>query len=248
MIEARHEGPLGWIVLNDPEKHNVLSRAAMADIAEALVAHQDGGCRVIILTARGKSFSAGASLKEVAAEDWTVNPLSVLADAIEACPLPVIAGVQGNVFGGGVDMALACDYRIGIEGIRAHVPAVRLGIHYPEDGLARATRLLGLQATRRLFLFSEPIYSEDLLRTGFLDQVVPSEEALLETLERKALHIAGCAPLALQGMKATLRDQVNGKADPEVIRARIAACFASEDHKEGLAAQREKRKPAFKGR
>lgn len=248
MIEARREGPIGWIVLNDPAKHNVLSRGAMRKIAGALVAHEEAGCRAIILTARGKSFSSGASLKEVASEDWTKNPLTILADAIETCPLPVIAGIQGNIFGGGVDMALACDYRVGIAGIRAHVPAVRLGIHYAQEGLARATRILGVQAVRRLFIFSEPFAAEDLLRTGFLDQLVPDEEELLECVERVALTVAGFAPLAVQGMKATLCEQANGRADKQVIQARIANCFASEDHKEGLAAQKAKRAPEFKGR
>ncbi len=246
MIETKTEGHIGWIILNDPERHNALTRAAMTEIEEALGAHKSADCRAIILTGRGKSFSAGASLKEVASEDWTENPITALAAAIEACPLPVIAALNGGTYGGAVDIALACDFRLGTETMRLTVPAAKLGIHYPAEGLARATRILGLQTTRRLFLAAEGFAAADLMGEGFLDACYPPED-LEAAAHAFAAHLASMAPLAVQGMKTTLHEQVTGTGTPAETRSRIAACFASEDHKEGLAAQKAKRGPEFTG-
>ncbi|QHQ36390.1 enoyl-CoA hydratase/isomerase family protein [Algicella marina] len=247
MIDTRQEGLVGWIVLNDPERHNALTRAAMSAVAEALEAHRAAGCRAVVLTGRGRSFSAGASLKEVGSEDWTENPLTTLASTIEACPLPVVAALNGGTYGGAVDIALACDFRLGAEGMRLTVPAARLGIHYPAEGLARAARLFGLQVARRIFLAAESFPAESLLTLGLVESLHPVEE-LEQAAGDFADHLAALAPLAVQGMKQTLRETLDGSADAGRVRGRIAECFASDDHREGLAAQKEKRAPEFRGR
>ena len=248
MIEARLEGSVGRIALNRPEAHNALDRAAMGELT-ALLADWAGrdDLRAVVLTGRGKSFCAGAALGEVAAADWTDNPLTRLCDALEAFPAPTVAGLNGGVYGGGVELALACDFRVGVTGMRAFVPPARLGIHYEPAGIRRALDRLGSQATRRMFLLAETFDAEALLACGFLDHLVPPD-ALEAKLTDLADTLAGLAPLAVRGMKRTILELSAGRLDAEAARARVTACFASADHAEGLAAWAERRPPVFKNR
>ncbi|MEM1268287.1 MAG: enoyl-CoA hydratase-related protein [Pseudomonadota bacterium] len=248
MIETAQQGALGRITLAAPERHNALDRAGMADLAAAFDRFEaDGAIRAIVLTGAGRSFCAGAVLGDVAAEDWTENPFTPLCARVEASPLPVVAALNGGVYGGGVDLALAADIRIGVTGMRIKVPAAELGIHYPASGLRRAAALLGPTWARRVFVFAERVEGADLVSSGFADAVVAPDK-LVETAEGWANRLAGLAPLALQGMKQSLREILDDRADPDVIRARTASCFASDDHREGLAAQADRRPPVFRGR
>jgi enoyl-CoA hydratase/carnithine racemase len=248
MIEATLAGPVGRIVLNRPEAHNALDTAIIAAFDQVLAdweARDD--LRVVLLSGRGRSFCAGAALGEVAGGGFAgVNPLTALCDRLDAFPVPVVAGLNGGVYGGGVELALACDFRVGVEGMRAFVPPARLGIHYEPAGIARAIDRLGSQAARRLFLRAETFAAEALLAAGFVDELVPAA-ALEARAAAIAAEIAALAPLAVRGMKRTIREIVAGRLDEAAARARIASCFASADHAEGLAAQREKRPPRFTG-
>ncbi|MFT3973767.1 MAG: enoyl-CoA hydratase/isomerase family protein [Amaricoccus sp.] len=254
MIEAELDGPdgngaVGRIVLSRPEAHNALDRAGIAALDAVLADWEDReALRVVVLTGRGRSFCAGAALGEVAGGSFGgANPLGALCDRLDAFPVPVVAALNGGVYGGGVDLALACDFRVGVEGMRAFVPPARLGIHYEPAGIARAVDRLGSQVARRMFLRAESFDAAALLAAGFVDELV-APDRLSARAEEIAAEIAGLAPLAVRGMKRTLREIVAGTLDADAARARIAACFASEDHAEGLAAQREKRAPRFLGR
>lgn len=252
MIDARidtiADAPVARLTLNRPETHNALDQAAM----RAMTAQLDtwagrDDLRALILTGTGRSFCAGAALGDVGGADWTENPLTSLCDTLEAFPAPTIAGLNGGVYGGGVELALACDFRVGVAGMRAFVPPARLGIHYEPAGIRRAIDRLGSQAARRLFLLAETLDADGLDRIGFLDHLVPPE-ALEPKLADLATTLAGLAPLAVRGMKRTIVELTQHRLDPDAARARIATCFASADHAEGLAAQKEKRPPRFTGR
>ena len=131
--------------------------------------------------------------------------------------------------------------------MRAFAPPARLGIHYEPAGIARAIDRNGSQAARRMFLLGETIYADALLAMGFLDHLVAPEALAARTAEM-AETVAGLAPLAVRGMKRTIVELTQGRLDAGAARARIAACFASDDHAEGLAAQRKRRTPRFTGR
>lgn len=248
MIAAGIEGAIARITLDRPEAHNALDRAAMGTLTALLAdwAVRDD-LRALVLTGRGKSFCAGAALGDVAGADWTDNPLTRLCDALEAFPVPTVAALNGGVYGGGVELALACDFRIGVTGMRAFVPPARLGIHYEPAGIARAIDRLGAQAARRMFLLAETFDADALLALGFLDHLVAADALEAKAAELTAT-VAGLAPLAVRGMKRTIVELSRGTLDAGAARARIAACFASADHAEGLAAQRERRAPVFTGR
>ena len=246
MITAEISGHIGRITLNRPEAHNALTKAAMAELEGVLHGWAAHDIRAVILTGAGRSFCAGASLDELGDGDWDNNPLTTLCDTVEDFKAPVIAALNGGVFGGGVELALACDFRIGVQGMKMFVPPAKLGIHYESGGIARAVQRLGAQMARRAFLLAEKFEGEALLSAGFLDDLV-APEALPERAEAMATEIAALAPLAVQGMKRTILEISRGTLDAPAAQARVRTCFASSDHAEGLAAMREKRPPAFTG-
>jgi enoyl-CoA hydratase/carnithine racemase len=247
VIDHRIDGEIGRITLDAPASHNALDQAAMRRLTALLDDWAARDLRAIVVTGRGRSFCAGAALGDVGAADWNENPLTRLCDRLEDFPAVTVAALNGGVYGGGVELALACDFRVGVTGMRAFVPPARLGIHYEPVGIRRAIDRLGSQTTRRMFLLAETFGDAALLATGFIDHLVAPE-----ALEAKAMEIAetaaALAPLAVRGMKRTIVELSRGTLDAEAARERIAACFASTDHAEGLAAQREKRPPVFRGR
>jgi enoyl-CoA hydratase/carnithine racemase len=166
---------------------------------------------------------------------------------LAASRVPTICALNGSVYGGGTEIALCCDFRIGVLGSRMSVPAARLGICYPASGLRRYVHALGSAATRRVMLAGEELDAVEMLRSGFLDRLVPAEELAAETAEL-ASHLADLAPLAVQSMKRILRGILAGALDEAETEQLIAGCEASDDLKEGLLARREGRRPEFRGR
>lgn len=247
MIQAELQGHIGRITLNRPEAHNALTKAAMGEIVNVLASWQEADIRAVIITGEGRSFCSGASLEELGDGSWEDNPLTTLCNAVEAFNAPVIAALNGGVFGGGVELALACDFRIGVLGMKMFVPPAKLGIHYEAAGIGRAVERLGAQMARRVFLLAERFEDEALQTIGFLDDLV-APEALEKRAETMANDISALAPLAVQGMKLTILETSRGTLDKAAAKARVKACFASEDHAEGLAAMREKRPPSFTGK
>ena len=241
-------GARATITLDRPEKLNALSVADLEDFATALgQVHAASEARVLVVTGTGaRAFSSGVSLGDVAGADWSDNPLTALCDGLEQFPLPTICALNGGVWGGGAEIALACDFRIGVEGMVCAVPPARLGIHYEPGGIARAMRKLGAQTARRLFLAAEQFDDKALLALGFVDRLV-APQALAAAVDALADRIAGLAPLAVQGMKQTIVELAENRLDGEAARARIAQAWASADLREGLAAMKEKRAPQFRG-
>jgi enoyl-CoA hydratase/carnithine racemase len=170
-----------------------------------------------------------------------------MADRFEAVRVPTICRLQGGVYGGSTDFALAADFRIGVTGMEMFMPAARLGVHYYPTGLSRYVSRLGLNNAKRLFLTAEKLGAEELLRIGYLTHLVaPAElDAAVDTL---ANTLANGAPLAIQGMKKALNEIGHGRLDVAACAERARLCKESEDIQEGLAAFREKRAPVFRGR
>jgi enoyl-CoA hydratase len=241
------DGARAVIRLNRPRHHN---RIETGDIA-ALCAHfarieDDRRIRVLVLTATGRTFCAGFNLEELAPEryDETAPGFDRMVDQLEALRVPTIAAVAGSLYGGGTDLALACDFRIGVPGIELMMPASRIGVHYYAGGLRRYVTRLGLGAAKRLFLAAEKIDAEELLRIGFLDALVPAGE-LAARVDALAERLAAHAPAAVQGMKRALNAIAAGTADEAEITRAWRASMRSADVAEGLAAHAEKRKPRF---
>lgn len=236
------------ITFNRPDKHNALEIADLEALDDALVALAgDPAIRVLLLQAEGKSFCSGVDLGAVAEHDWRDNPLERVADRLENFPCPTICVLQGGVYGGGTDLALACDFRLGATGIRCFIPPAKLGIQYHPHGLKRAVTRLGVTAAKRLFLATETFDDSEMLRTQFVDRLVPAAE-LAAAADALAATIAGLAPGSVAGMKRTLNEAANGMLDERSARERAAGSFRTADFAEGRAAMREKRPPRFTGR
>lgn len=242
------EGHIAHLVLNNPPRHNALGAEQLHAIRGYIEeVSADEQARVLVLTGAGeKTFCAGASLQELGAGEVTENAFQGMTAALAALSLPTICALNGNVFGGGVELALACDFRIGIENSRMQVPAAAIGLCYPLEGIRRFLEVLSPQQTRRLLVAAEVFEAEAMLEMGFLDRLVARRE-LDSEVDAFATHIANLAPLAVQSMKKLLRQASTDQIDVETARALAGSCIESADLQEGLAAKQEKRPPVFRG-
>ncbi len=248
------EGARATIRLNRPRHMNRIQPEDIPVLERSLdEVDADPAVRVVVLTGSGRAFSAGyhlGDLKEQAeggGSDAGVPSFEALTNRLERCRVPTICRLNGGVYGGSTDLALACDFRVGRDDIEMFMPAGRLGVHYYEAGMRRYVSRLGLNAAKRLFLTAERIGAAEMLRIGYLTEVAPAEE-LDARVDALAERIAALAPLAVQGMKRALDEIARGELDVAALEARSAACNDSEDLKEGLRAFREKRQPVFQGR
>jgi enoyl-CoA hydratase len=244
------------IRLNRPREHNRLEPDDLAVLRETFTRiDRDPSIRMLVLTGTGKSFSSGyhiGALLERKAEKLRPqgnadDSFETVVNRLEALRVPTIAALQGSVYGGATDLALACDFRIGVAGMRMLMPAARLGIVYYPAGIERYVSRLGVAAAKRLFLTAEPIETEEMRRIGYLDEIVPAE-MLAARVDALAATLSANAPLALAGLKRAINETAAGRLDHEALAEARACAAASEDHAEALKAWSEKRKPVFQGR
>ncbi|MCP5270992.1 MAG: enoyl-CoA hydratase/isomerase family protein [Burkholderiaceae bacterium] len=240
------------ITLARPAHLNRLHREDLLTLQDHFARlHADASARVLVLTGEGRVFCAGFHLGQLgepgdaAGSDPQLFERTV--DMLEALPLPTVARLNGSVYGGATDLALACDFRIGIDGMELRMPAAHLGLHYYPSGLRRYVTRLGLGAAKRLFLLAETVPAEDLLAIGYLDRCV-DDATLDDAVRHVADALAAGAPLAVRGMKASLDEIAGSRDDLATLRAREAQCAASDDLREGLRAFAERRAPRFSGR
>jgi enoyl-CoA hydratase/carnithine racemase len=219
----------------------------LMDYFDTVDANRD--LRVLVMAASGPAFSAGFHLggfaedKEAAAK---APGFDVMVDRFEKLRVPTIMRLQGGVYGGSTDLALTADFRIGVTGMEMFMPAARLGVHYYPGGLRRYVSRLGLNNAKRLFLTAEKLGAEELLRIGYLTQLVAPAE-LDTAVDRLAGTLEVMAPLAVQGIKQALNEIGHGALDVAACEERARICKDSADIQEGLAAFREKRAPVFRG-
>ena len=167
----------------------------------------DAALRVLVLTGTGRAFSAGYDLNSVAERAASAveqqsagSAFEVVVNRLEDLGVPTICRLNGGVYGGSTDLALACDFRIGTDSCEMFMPAARLGLHYYKSGIARYVSRLGVDNAKKLFLTAEKIDAAEMLRIGYLTAMVPAE-ALDQEVDRLAGILAGNAPVAMRGMK-----------------------------------------------
>jgi enoyl-CoA hydratase/carnithine racemase len=210
----------------------------------------DPAIRVLVLTGTGRAFSAGYDLGSIAeraatAQEQTAgSAFEVMVNRLEDLAVPTICRLNGGVYGGSTDLALACDFRIGIDNCEMFMPAARLGLHYYKSGIQRYVSRLGLDNAKRLFLTAERIGAAEMLRIGYLTSMVPAE-ALDEEVDRLAAILAANAPIAMRGMKRAINEIARGRLDEEAADQRHRESMRSAEIKEGIKAFAEKRPPRF---
>jgi enoyl-CoA hydratase/carnithine racemase len=249
-LEIADDG-VATITLRRPQHRNRLHREDLHRLRAHFEALRHApGAKALVITGEGEVFSAGFHIGELdASDDTSQDPylFEETVDALESLPLPTVARLNGSVYGGGTDLALACDFRIGVAGMSLRMAAAGLGLHYYPSGLQRYVERLGLGAAKRLFLLAELVPATELQRIGYLDDLVTAEH--LDARVRQVVDaLAANAPLAVRGMKLSLNEVARGTAELATLRAREAACATSADLREGLAAFAARRPPRFHGR
>jgi enoyl-CoA hydratase/carnithine racemase len=245
------------LTISNPSKRNALDRAILDAIAGALRGPADA--RAVVLTGAHGMFSSGYDIGGLAdevfaeeAEKLVAHPFAEALDALADCDVPTLAALPGHTIGGGLELAVACDLRIAVDGIRLGMPPARLGLVYSHTGLKRFLQAIGAPRTRELFLTGRHIDARTALAWGLVNDVVGAaalEDAALDLAE----DLAANAPLSVRGNKRVIRELLAAEAtlDPAVEDELIAlreASFHSEDLREGVRAFGEKRPPRWRGR
>jgi enoyl-CoA hydratase/carnithine racemase len=254
VLAARDEGIVTW-TLDRPEALNALNRPLLAALlAEAERARTDGTIRCAIVTGAGdKAFSAGADLKERRGMtlDETrafVRLISRTFDAVARLPFPTVAAVNGVAFGGGLELALACDLRLVADTARLGLTEVSVGIMPGAGGTQRLPRIVGAARAKELILAGRRIDAAEALSIGLANRVVP-RPALLDAACELARQIAANAPLAVRQAKHAIDVGLDSElaAGLETEQQAYEPLLGTRDRLEGLQAFAEKRPPRFTG-
>jgi enoyl-CoA hydratase len=239
------------LTIDRPDALNALDVPTLEAMAEAIVAADEGDARALVLTGAGDAFIAGADiaymqeLSTAEAQRWGELGHGV-ADALESFPAPTVAAVNGYAFGGGCEMAIACDLRIASESALIGNTEIDLGIIPGWGATQRLPRLVGDEAARRLIFLGERLDAERAAEIGLVGEVV-SDDALDETVAALADRLASKPAFAMRAAKQSLNRTVDGPQSAGLAyeQRAFAGLFGSHDQREGMTAFLEDREPEF---
>jgi enoyl-CoA hydratase len=254
---ARKEGGIGWIIFNNPERHNAVSLEMWQAVETILNDYaKDGAVRVVVLTgAGGKSFVSGADIskfEDERAKEAAVQHYNATTDRIYAklhdFEKPTIAMIRGYCIGGGMALATCCDMRIATPGSKFGIPAAKLGLGYDHKGIRRLMDVVGPSFAKEIFFTARQFDAEEARRMGFVNRVVADPE-LENYVKNYGDTIAGNAPLTIAAAKHAVSELLKDEDERDIdsVVAAVKTCFDSKDYVEGRNAFMEKRKPSFKG-
>jgi enoyl-CoA hydratase len=255
IIYEKSEG-IATITLNRPEALNAWSKELAKEFLTAMDgARRDENVKVVVVTGAGeKAFSAGADIKAMKGMNaLKARALSQMGyevcNAIENIEKPVIAAINGYALGGGMEVSMACDFRIASEKARMGQTEINIGLIPGWGGTQRLTRLVGKAKAKELVYTGKIIDANTACQWGIVNKVVPVEE-FMTTVQQFAKELAGKAPVALKVAKSLIDTgaDVDLKAALALEREGFGVVASSEDLQEGVSAFIEKRKPAWKGK
>jgi len=253
---TERRGQIGTIVMNNLEKRNALSKAFVGELVAALEEHEKQKARAIVLRAPAgsKVWSAGHDIRELPQPGRDPlgydDALLVLIRKIQYLPVPVLAMIEGAVWGGACDLAFSCDIMVGCPSVAFTMTPARIGVPYNASGVLHFMNLMPVNTVREMFFTALPMSADQAYRLGILNDLVPAEKLEAFTYE-KADRIAANSPLSISAIKEQIR--LLASASPlsplmfEHIQGLRRRVYDSEDYKEGLRSFFEKRAPVFTG-
>lgn len=258
-ITYEQEEQYGLIRLNRAEVLNAINKPLIDDLMGLLDRLENEiDPRVLIITGSERAFSAGADLKSVYTDDQSVDlnasdklldGLNQLMNRLEAYPKPIVAAIDGIAYGGGCELALACDFRIATTNAKIALSEVKIGLLPAGGGTQRLPRLIGLSRAKYMLLSGEPIDINTLMEWGLIHEVVKPRDLIQRAKEFSAPFI-NSAPLSLKAIKSltlTATDKELSKG-LQIERNTSDRLRESYDAREGISAFNQKRKPQFKGK
>ncbi|WP_158900774.1 enoyl-CoA hydratase/isomerase family protein [Burkholderia sp. L27(2015)] len=229
------EHDIARITLNRPDQHNRIDPDDLPLLAQYVAdAERSGRVRALVISGAGsQTFSSGYTLSAIA--EKLDRGFELFLDALENCALPTLCALNGSVYGGATDLALCCDFRIGVVGSRMFMPAARIGLHYYPGGMRRYITALGLANAKRLFLTGMTLDAAEMLRIGFLTDLVAPHE-LSERTASYLEAMASCDIDVIRSMKQQLNRIAAGDAAAIVSRSEYEKSLASTSLRDRLAA------------
>jgi enoyl-CoA hydratase/carnithine racemase len=255
-VDCTQAEGVGWIVLDNPRKHNAISLTMWRSLIDGLAAFEaDPAVRCVVVRGAGnRAFCAGADIGEKHGADAgrAAQDLGLALAGLRALatfPKPVLAMISGYCLGAGVAIALACDFRLAAAGAQFGIPAAKLGLAYEYSEIKRLVELVGPARARQMIFTGDRFAAERALQFGLVEEVVAAEDLPVFATDM-ARRIAANAPLTIAAAKDAIATAVSDPPgrDVEGCNARARACLASEDYVEGRLAFQGKRAPAFQGR
>lgn len=245
-------GKVAKITINRPKAMNALNEEVLSEMYEAIVQFEEGNEKVAVITGAGKAFVAGADIQAMSSMDnLKAQKLAILGhklmNKIEACEKPVIAAINGFALGGGLELAMSCDFRLASGAAKFGQPEISLGIIPGFSGTQRLTKLVGTGMASYMIMTGEMIDAKRALEIGIVEKVIDEEQFSDECI-KIAEKMASQSLYALKAGKQTIE---NG-ANMDILRGSrleiesFAQLFSTEDQKEGMSAFLEKRKANFK--
>jgi enoyl-CoA hydratase/carnithine racemase len=254
---ARKEGGIGYMIFNNPERHNAVSMEMWEGALEIMADFKaDPSVRVMVLAGAGeKAFVSGADISKFKDERQQADALAryqattdKVYTTLQDMPIPTIAMIRGYCIGGGTAIAVCCDIRIATENSKFGIPAAKLGLGYGFTRAKMLADLVGPSYAKEMFFTGRQFDTVEAKAMGLVNRVVPNGE-LEPVVAEMARTIADNAPLTVKAAKFIVGEILKDADQRDLARceAAVKACFASNDYREGQAAFMEKRKPNFTG-
>jgi enoyl-CoA hydratase len=258
MLRVEKKGAVGWVVFDQPARRNAINDAMWRGIPEAMKRFDaDPEVRCVVFRGAGtEAFSAGADISEFEKNRSSTEAVGGYDDlldrvlhSIQGSMKPSVAMIYGYCFGGGVEIALACDLRYCGASAQFSIPAAKLGLAYNVEGHKRLLETVGHARAREIMFLGRRYPAEEALDMGMVHRVLPDVD-LEAFIEKTVSELCANAPLSIANTKTLLEEYAKsvGTPDHERMRAAMERCTRSEDYKEGRRAFMEKRKPSFKGK